>query len=132
MRLLWYGAINFSAVIRNGNCPPLTPDAGETGTVQMTDFLTARRQDTGIQHVATFVLGDNGAGVTPLGGQVHFSRVANSYAFSYSAPVPAAATIRDGQNFPVAYSMCVTLGNQAVKMHLVCQGKNQGMLCHEG
>lgn len=132
MRMLWYGALSFTAVIKNGACPPLSPDPGETGTVQMTHFITGQRQDTGHNHVASFVLGNNGAGVTSLGGTVQFSRVVDSYTFSYSAPVPAFANIRAGQNFPVAFNMCLTLGNQAVRMHLVCQGKSQGMLCHEG
>ena len=130
--MLWYGALNFSAVIKQGGCEPLSPDPGTTGTVQMTNFVTGQRQDTGHQHVASFVLGDNGAGVTSLNGGVHFSRVASSYQFTYNAPLPSFASIRDGQNFPVAFNMCVTLGNQAVRMHLVCQGKNQGMLCHAG
>jgi len=132
MRMLWYGALNFSAVIKQGGCEPLSPDPGTAGTVQMTGFVTGQRQDTGHQHTASFVLGDNGAGVTSLDGEVQFSQIAGSYRFSYSAPVPSFASIRDGQNFPVAFSMCVTLGNQRVKMHLVCQGKSQGMLCHAG
>ena len=132
MRLLWYGNVNFSAVIKRGGCEALTPDPGDTGTVQMTNFVTARRQDTGHELVASFVLGNNGGGATSLNGTVQFSQVADSYTFSYSAPVRSFASIRDGENFPVAFNMCVTLGHQAVKMHLVCQGKNQGMLCHEG
>jgi hypothetical protein len=132
MRMLWYGGLSFSAAIKNGGCPPLSPEPGETGTVQMTNFVTERRQDTGHQHIASFVLGEGGAGVTSLNGAVHFARIADSYQFSYSAPVPSFANIRDGQNFPVAFSMCVTVGNRAVRMHLVCQGKNQGMLCHKG
>jgi hypothetical protein len=132
MRMLWYGALNFSAVVRPGACEPLSPDPGTTGTVQMTNFVTGQRQDTGHQHIASFVLGDNGAGTTSLNGGVQFSRIAGSYLFTYSAPVPSFANIRDGQNFPVAFNMCLTLGSQAVKMHLVCQGKSQGMLCHAG
>lgn len=132
MRMLWYGALNFSAVIKQGSCEPLSPAPGTTGTVQMTHFVNGRRQDTGHQLVANFVLGDDGSGVTSLDGAVQFSAIAGSYRFTYSAPVPAFANIRDGQNFPVAFNMCVTLGNQAVKMFLVCQGKSQGMLCHEG
>lgn len=130
--MLWYGNLSFTAVIKNGGCEPLSPDPGDTGTVQMTKFVTAQRQDTGHQHIASFVLGDNGVGVTSLNGTVQFSSVADSYTFSYSAPVPAVANIRDRQNFPVAFNMCLTVGNQAVRMHLVCQGKNQGMLCHKG
>ena len=130
--MLWYGGLSFTAVIKNGGCDPLTPEAGESGTVQVDKFLTAQRQDTGFRHRSTFVLGDNGVGENSLNGTVQFSRVVDSYTFSYSAPVPAVANIRAGQNFPVELSVCVTLGNQAVKMHLVCQGKNQGMLCHEG
>ena len=132
MRMLWYGALSFSAVIKQGGCEPLHPNPGTTGTVQMTNFVTGQRQDTGHQHIADFILGDDGSGVTSLDGGVQFSAIAGSYRFTYSAPVPSFATIRDGQNFPVAFNMCVTLGSQAVKMHLVCQGKSQGMLCHEG
>ena len=132
MRLLWYGGVNFSAVIRRGGCEALTPDPGDTGTVQMTNFVTAQREDTGHELIASFVLGNNGVGVTSLNGTVQFSPGVDSHTFSYSAPVPSFANIRDGQDFPVAFTMCVTLGHQAIKMHLVCQGKNQGMLCHEG
>jgi hypothetical protein len=132
MRLLWYGGINFSAVIKRGGCAPLTPDPGETGTVQMTKFVTAHHHDTGHDHVASFVMGDHGVGTTSSNGTVQLARVVDSYTFSYSAPVSAFASIRDGANFPVAFNMCLTIGNQAVRMHLVCQGKSQGMLCHKG
>ena len=132
LRMLWYGGLSFSAVIGRGSCGPLSPDPGDTGTVQMTNFVTNKKQDTGHQHMASFVLGANGVGTTSLDGTVQFSRVVDSYQFSYSAPVPSFANIRDGQNFPVAFNMCLTVGNQAVRMHLVCQGKSQGMLCHEG
>ena len=98
----------------------------------MTNFVTGRREDTGHQHIASFVLGENGVGVTSANGTVQFSHGVGAYTFTYSAPLPSFATIRDGPNFPVAFNMCLTLGNQAVKMFLVCQGKNQGMLCHEG
>ena len=128
--MYWYGALNFSAVIKQAGCEPLVLDPGTTGTVQMTHFVTGQRQDTGHQHIASFVLGDNGAGMTSLDGNVEFSRIAGSYQLTYSAPLRSFATIRDGQNFPVAFNMCVTVGNQAIKMFLVCQGKSQGMLCH--
>lgn len=132
MRLLWYGGINFSAVIKGGGCPLLTPDPGQTGTVQMTKFVTGQHQDRGLDHVTSFVMGENGVGTTASNGTVQFARVADSYTFSYSAPISAPANFRDGANFPVALDMCLTIGNQAVKMHLVCQGKSQGMLCHKG
>ena len=132
MRLLWYGSVNFSAVIGRGNCAPISPNPGESGTVRLSDFVTAQRHDIGYAQNASFVLGNNGVGATSLGGVVQFSRIVDSYTFSYSAPVSSIANIHDGQNFPVAMTMCLIVGNQAVKMHLVCQGKNQGMLCHEG
>jgi len=130
--MLWYGGLSISAVIGRGGCDPLTPQADDAGTVQLTKFVTAQRQDTGHEHMASFILGDNGVGATSLDGTVQFSRVVDSYHFSYSAPVPSFASMRDGQDFPVAFNLCVTVGHQAVRMHLVCQPKSQGMLCHEG
>jgi hypothetical protein len=130
--MLWYGGLSFSAVIKSAGCDPLTPEVGESGTVQISKFLTAQRHDTGFEHRSSFVLGANGVGANSLNGTVQFSRIADSYTFSYSAPVPAVANIRAGQAFPVELTVCLTLGDQAVKMHLVCQGKNQGMLCHKG
>jgi hypothetical protein len=132
MRMLWYGGLSFTAVIKNAGCNPLTPEAGESGSVQISKFLTTQGHDTGFQHRSSFVLGDNGVGVSSLNGTVQFSRIADSYTFAYGAPVPAVTNIRAGQDFPVELTVCLTLGDQAVKMHLVCQGKNQGMLCHEG
>jgi hypothetical protein len=131
-RMLWYGALSFSAVISPGSCAALTPDAGDAGTMQMVNFVTERRQDTGIEHVASYVLGDGGGGNTSAGGAIQFSRVVDSYRVTYSAPIPAAASQHDGADFPVVFDLCLTLGEQAVKTRLVCQPKNQGMLCHEG
>jgi len=43
----------------------------------------------------------------------------------------AAARADDGDNFPVVFQTCLTVGNQQVAMRLVCQPKATGMLCHQ-
>ena len=132
IRMTWYGALSLSALVKPGPCQPLTPETGEQGTLSMTNWLTDRKVDTGHQHVATYTLGNNGAGDTSLDGFINFSRVTNAYRIVYSAPVPSVAGMSDGANFPVVFNLCLTVGEQAVKTRLVCQPKPQGMLCHSG
>jgi len=132
VRMTWYGGVNFSAVIGPGSCGALEVESGAEGTVQMTRFLTQRREDTGHSHITSWTLGGSGVGATSANGTVQFSNVVDSVRFGYSAPVPAVATYRDGMNFPVAFDFCLTVGSQAVKTRLVCQPKPQGMLCHQG
>jgi hypothetical protein len=81
----------------------------------------------------TIDMADENTGSTSDGGTVIFTPSAGGATkFTYTAPVAAPASMDDGLEFPVVFDMCVTVGDQAVKMRLVCQPKPTGMLCHEG
>jgi hypothetical protein len=133
LRMTWYDALglHISALIGTGSCPPLHPKSGDSGTIQMVDWLTQRRTDTGLEHQTTFVLDNGTNGSTANGGGVTFASSGSAVTFAYTAPVRALATASSGADFPVVFQMCLTVGDQAVKARLVCQPKNTGMLCHK-
>ncbi|MFQ5667091.1 MAG: lysyl oxidase family protein [Candidatus Binatia bacterium] len=132
IRMLWYGSLDLSMFISPRGCDQLTPDFGSQGAIQMTNFLTEARDDTGVEHFASYELADEGAGMTSTDGTVQFTPVADGFRFSYRVDIPAPADANDGINFPVVFDFCLTLDEQAVKARLVCQPKNRGMLCHQG
>ena len=135
IRFFWYSRVglSFSANVSAGNCGQIKPQAGDTGVVQMTNFLTEARRDTGIENSVTLDMADESTGSTSDGGTVGFVPSATgSTKVTYTAPLEAPADMSDGMQFPVVFDMCVAVGDQAVKMRLVCQPKPSGMLCHEG
>lgn len=133
LKLTWYDALGMqvSGLIGPGSCPILTPSAGETGMITMTKWLNERRQDTGLEHRTEYVLSSSQQGRADNRGSITFSSVGVQTRFNYSAPVRPFARQSSGANFPVVFEMCLTIGNQAVKMRLVCQPKPTGMLCHQ-
>jgi hypothetical protein len=137
LRLTWYDrlGLTFQGFINGGaaGCEPLHPDAGATGLMTMVNWLNARKQDLGFDHSTSFVLGDGGDGATSDGGDLTVTEKSNGFAFTYKAPLPPPAHTSDGfEGTPVVFDGCLTLGNQAVKLRMVCQAHSQGLLCHEG
>ena len=136
MRLTWYdansGGLNLSFFVQGGDCPVLTPQAGELGSIQMSHWLTERRQDTGRLHTTTFTLGANGSGATSNGGVASIAPYGTAQQVVYRTIVPPIAGPNDGADFPVVFDLCVTIGDQAIKGRMVCQEKNRGLLCHQG
>ena len=132
LRMTWYDALGLhvSGFISPGLCEPLHPDPGKQGTIQMVNWLTARREDTGLEHKTTFVMGNGGIGTAANGGTVILSESRRVIDFAYTAPVRPLATASTGSRFPVVFDTCLTVGDQAVAWRLVCQPKNTGMLCH--
>ena len=94
MRLTWYdaasGGLNLSYFVQPGDCEPLTAQPGEPASIQMTRWLTTRREDTGRSHIATFTLGANGSGATSTGGSASVSAQARR------GPLMSALTSRFG------------------------------------
>jgi Lysyl oxidase len=137
IRFTWYDRIGltFQGFIARGGagCPPLHPDPGVPGMMLMTNWLNQPQQDLGLDHDASFVLGEKGEGATSDGGEITVSTKSSGYAFTYKADLPPPAHMSDGfAGTPVVFDSCFTLGNEAVRMRLVCQAHTQGLLCHEG
>jgi hypothetical protein len=133
LRLTWYDQLGLqvSAVVNPGGCPALNAAAGTSGTVQMLNWFTESRRNTGLAHQASFTLSNATSGRTDTRGTVAFTRSGSGMNVTYSAPVRPFARASDGANFPVVFDLCLTLGDQAVKARMVCQPKNTGMLCHK-
>jgi hypothetical protein len=137
LRLTWYDrlGLTFEGFINPGpsGCPPLQANAGAAGIMSMVNWRNARRVDLGFDHTATFTLGDGGDGATSDGGDFTVTPKSNGSSFAYSAPLPPPAHTSDGfEGTPVAFDSCLTIGNQAVRLRMVCQAHSQGLLCHEG
>lgn len=132
VRMTWYDAtgMNLSALITPATCGPLTPEQGEGVNVHMYDWLRWDRTNTGIDVDESFVLGRNGSGAQTSSGSVSFSPLGESVRFGFNLSAPAAARGDDGNDFPVVYQTCITVGDQQVPIRLVCQPKATGMLCH--
>lgn len=136
MRLTWYdeasGGLNLSFYVQPGDCPTLTPEAGEQVVIRMDRWLTDRRVDTGRLHLATTTLGSAGSGATNTGGSISIGSSGLAQQVVYRANTPPIAGPHNGAEFPVVFDLCLTVGNQAVKGRMVCQEKSRGLLCHEG
>ena len=137
LRLTWYDnlGLTFAGFVNGGSsgCARLQPDAGVSGTLAMVNWLNARKQNLNLDHSTSFMLGDGGDGATSDGGDFAFSTKSNGVSFTYKAPLPPPAHTSDGyEGTPVAFEGCLLLGNQAVKLRMVCQAHSQGLLCHEG
>jgi hypothetical protein len=101
--------------------------------MEMVNWLNARKQNLNLDHSTSFVLGDGAEGATSDGGDFSFTTKSNGVSFMYKAPLPPPARTSDGyEGTPVAFQGCLLLGNQAVKLRMVCQAHSQGLLCHEG
>ncbi len=99
----------------------------------MVNWLNARKLNLNHDHSTSFVLGDGGEGTTSDGGTFSVAEKSNGVSFTYTAALPPPARTADGyEGFPVAFSGCFMLGNHAVSLHMVCQPKSTGLLCHEG
>jgi len=134
IRMTWYNynGLLFSMFIRPSLCAPLDIRPGDTGTITMGNFLTAQKRDTGLSHHTTFVMNDSQSGTADNGGSIQFNPGAGGTFFEYNAPLPPLANRDAGEDFPVSFDMCVTVGYQSVKTRLVCQPHAPGMLCHAG
>jgi hypothetical protein len=133
VRMTWYDAtgLNLSALITPATCAPLTPEQGEGVDVHLYDWLQWDHTNTGIDVDQTFVLGRDGTGAQTSDGSVSFSALGDSMRIGFTVAASAAARADDGDNFPVVFQACITVGNQQVPMRLVCQPKATGMLCHQ-
>jgi hypothetical protein len=136
LKVTWYDrlGLTFQGFINAGGagCQPLHPDPGASGMFSMVNWLNARKQDLGFDHSASFVLGDGGEGATSDGGDLIVTPKSSGYAFTYTADLPPPSHTSDGfEGTPVVFDSCLTLGNQAVKIRLVCQSHSQGLLCHK-
>jgi hypothetical protein len=138
LRFTWYdsGGLNLSAVISPGSCAPLTPEVGETGMIQMANWLKQSRENTGLHHETTFTLepgtGSGVSATTANGGSLILTPITGGQKLSYTVDERPFARMSDGANFPVVFDLCLTVGDQTITGRLVCQPKPTGMLCHEG
>jgi hypothetical protein len=137
LRLTWYDnlGLTFAGFVNGGSagCERLRPDAGVSGTMSMVNWLNARKKNLSLDHSTSFVLGGEGDGATSDGGDFSFTPKSNGVSFMYKAPLPPPARTSDGfEGTPVAFTACLMLDNQAVKLRMVCQMHSQGLLCHEG
>ncbi|HVO26513.1 MAG TPA: lysyl oxidase family protein [Candidatus Margulisiibacteriota bacterium] len=137
LRLTWYDqlGLTFQGFVNGGSagCPRLQADAGVSGMMVMANWLNARKQDLGLDHSMSYVLGDGADGATSDGGDFSLSAKSNGMSFTYKAPLAPPAHTSDGfEGTPVAFEACLTVGNNAVKIRMVCQAHSQGLLCHEG
>lgn len=133
VRMTWYDAtgMNLSALVTPSTCPPLTPEEGESVNMHMYDWLRWDRTDTGIDVNANFVLGRDGLSAQTPQGSINFSALGESTRVGFNLSANAAARGSDGDNFPVVFQTCLTVGDQKVPIRLVCQPKSTGMLCHQ-
>lgn len=126
------GGLDLSFTVRPRNCPDVNVAAGVPGAVYLSNWITTRGEDTGKFYSSAFQL-QGVSGPTSDAGQISFSPVAGgSHRVSYRAPVPPIAGPADGANFPVAFDLCVVVGDRAMTTRLVCQPKPDGALCHQG
>jgi len=137
LRLTWYDklGLTFQGFINPGpsGCPQLDTDPGVSGMMSMVNWLNARKVDLGFDRSATFVMGNGGDASTSDGGDFTITPKSNGFSFTYKAALPPPAHTSDGfEGTPVVFDSCLTLGNQSVKLRLVCQAHSQGLLCHEG
>lgn len=132
VRMTWYDAtgLNLSALVGPATCAALTPEEGEAVNVHMYDWLRWDKTDTGIDVDASFTLGSGGGGGQSSQGSVNFSRLGEQVRMGINLSLEAAARGDDGNDFPVVFQTCVTVGDQQVPIRLVCQPKATGMLCH--
>ena len=115
-------------------CPRLTLDPGTSGTLQLVNWLNQSGDNLGFDHAVSFVLGDKGEGQTSDNGDFTINAASNGFRFTYKVEdlVPPARTSSGFTGIPVVFDGCMTLGNQAVKLRMVCQPHSNGLLCHEG
>jgi hypothetical protein len=137
LKLTWYdgAGLTFDGFVSGGpsGCEPLHPDTGATGSMLMVNWLNARGRNLDHDHTTTFTLGEGAVGATADGGELSMTQNSSGFRFTYTAQLPPPARTSDGfDGFPVSFDGCFTLGNEAVKLRLVCQGKSRGLLCHEG
>lgn len=126
------GGLDLSFTVRPRTCPQLDFQAGELGAVYMSNWITTRGVDTGKFYSSTFQF-SAGASPTSDSGQITMSSVAGgAHRVAYRAPVAPIAGPADGINFPVAFDLCVVVGDKAMTTRLVCQPKPDGALCHQG
>ena len=127
VHMTWYDntGLWFTAVINPGLCAPLTPDNGETVQFHMTNWMTEDLRNTGLSYSDSVTIG-----AKSNTDSVSFSSVGGGYRLTYNAGVPAIARASDGFDFPVAFNLCIKVGDQAIAMRPVCQPKATGMLCH--
>lgn len=126
------GGLDLSFSVRGRNCPDLDFRSGDAGAVFFSNWITTRGEDTGKFYSSTFRL-DGLSAATSDAGQISMSPVAGgTQRVSYRAPVPPIAGPADGANFPVAFDLCMVVGDKAVTTRLVCQPKPDGALCHQG
>ena len=139
MRLEWYrnSGLNFAMTVQSSReCPEIDVPAGTDGTLEFFHWVTEGRQDTGRYHATTFVVDGNGMAAASNGGQFNIQDKRAFINVEYSAALLPIAGPDDGLLFPVAFDVCMTVGNTPVTGRMVCQPKigagRDGMLCHEG
>ena len=136
MRLDWYNSgLIFTFAIQPRGCPELDLSDGVTGKLEMVNWLTESRftpqQNTGREHIVEFTLND-GRATTSSGGTITVS----PSSFDYRANIDPIARPAEGQNFPVVFDVCLTVGDAEILSRMVCQPKTgasrDGLLCHQG
>lgn len=136
VRFTWYddasGGLDLGMSVRQTACPPLSPRPGDEGRITMSRWVTERGVDTGRLHQVDFTMTSATSGETSDGGVVHFGAGRAGQSFTYSSSVPPIAGPGLGLEFPVAFNLCVSVGEQTFGMRLVCQEKPRGLLCHAG
>jgi hypothetical protein len=135
LRYTWYDnvGLSFSMFIKPGACPILTPEGGEGGVIHKFDWLNTAGVDTGLSFTDNYVLRDAAAGTTSRGGTINLRSMAGGHRFTYTLGEDAIARADAGfDGFPSVFDMCMTIGDQKIAAHIVCQPKRQGLLCHEG
>jgi len=134
VRFNWRDAtgLDLGLSARARDCPSLDFGANDRGAVFMTNWITTNFVDTGKSYSTSFRF--NGLSApTSDGGQFSTSGVAgDTVRLAYRSPAAPILGLADGANFPVAFDLCIVVGDKAMKTRLVCQPKPDGALCHAG
>jgi hypothetical protein len=95
----------------------------------MTNWIATSGAGTAHHYAASLTLADESSAVSGV-RSLRLENIGDGTRITYLADEPALARAEDGDGFPVAFDLCVTIGDRAVAASLACQPKNTGLLCH--
>ena len=132
VRMTWYDqtGLDLSLYVSKRSCPALTPAAGERVSVQMANWRATAHEPTTHRYTADLLL-SSAASAAGDGSELHLKPIGDGLRITYEAAQQAPARASDATNFPVAFDLCLIIGDQAVTVGLACQPKSTGMLCHQ-
>ncbi|GIW40755.1 MAG: hypothetical protein KatS3mg076_1332 [Candidatus Binatia bacterium] len=96
----------------------------------MTNWITEPGLVRPEQHISEMTIGPDLVAEDGFGRRISFGTVGDRIRLDYEAAEPPFAEDDDGIDFPVAFDLCITVGDQTISARPVCQPKPTGMLCH--